>query len=131
MATDGFVGIYIETRNYGATAAFWESLGFVNDIETDHLSGQWTHPNGGPYVFIAERQGTEPLVTYPMLWVKDSTAFSPSRPLDYVEEFRPEHWGVMAAIARDPDGRPVGFQAPLPDGVTAPGMDEHHAQTYG
>lgn len=54
MATDGFAGSYIETRNYGATAAFWKSLGFQSMFETDHGSGQWVHPSGGPYVFIAE-----------------------------------------------------------------------------
>ncbi len=27
MSTEGFLGFYTETRNYGATAAFWKSLG--------------------------------------------------------------------------------------------------------
>jgi hypothetical protein len=130
VATEGFVGIYMETRNYGATAAFWESLGFKNDFETDHQSGQWRHPSGGPYVFIAERQGSEPLTTYPMLWVADADAFAPARPLDYAEEFKPEHWGVLAAIVRDPDGRQVGLQAPMPEGMTAPSMEDHHADAH-
>jgi len=59
VATEGIEGIYVETRNYGATAAFWKSLGFESRFETDHASGQWAHPGGGPYVFINERQDGE------------------------------------------------------------------------
>ena len=36
MATNGIEGIYMETRNYGATAAFWASLGFTSVFETGH-----------------------------------------------------------------------------------------------
>ena len=46
MATDGIEGLYVETRNYGATAAFWSSLGFKSVFETDHSSGHWVHPAG-------------------------------------------------------------------------------------
>ena len=35
MATEGIEGIYVETRNYGATAAFWKSMGFESLFETD------------------------------------------------------------------------------------------------
>ena len=28
MGTEGIEGISVETRNYGATAAFWKSMGF-------------------------------------------------------------------------------------------------------
>ena len=45
MATEGFLGYYVETRDYNATAAFWKSLGFENVFETDHESGQPT-PTG-------------------------------------------------------------------------------------
>src|SRR5690349_9684559 len=120
----------METRNYGATAAFWESLGFTNDFETDHHSGQWTHPNGGPYVFVAERLDG-PLSTCPMMWVNDAAAFAPSRTPDYEQAWAPEHWGVLAAAVRDPDGRQVLLQAPLPEGMAAPNADEHHAEKYG
>jgi hypothetical protein len=51
VATEGIQGLHVETRNYGATAAFWASLGFKSTFETDHGSGQWVHPAGGPYVF--------------------------------------------------------------------------------
>ena len=130
MATDGFQGFYVATRNYGATGAFWASLGFENVFETDHGSGQWVHPAGGPYVFIAERQDGD-LEVHPILGVADSTTFAPARPLDVVQSFTPQHWGVVEAILRDPDGRPVSLQAPLPSGVEAPGADRHHEEKYG
>ena len=130
MATEGWAGFYIETRNYGATAAFWSSLGFESSFETDHGSGQWEHPNGGPYVFIAERPEGE-LTSYPILAVADSTTFAPERPVDYAQEFTPEHFRVVVALVRDPDGRAIALHAPLPPGVEAPGMAAHHEEKYG
>jgi hypothetical protein len=130
VATEGFAGFYVETRNYGATAAFWASLGYVNAFETDHGSGQWEHPSGGPYVFIAEEQGAT-LQTYPILRVKDSEAFAPDRAPEFERPFTPQHWGVVEALLRDPDGRIVSLHAPLPAGVPAPDADTHHAEKYG
>ena len=130
MATEGFEGYDVETRNYGATAAFWASMGFENVFETDHGSGQWQHPAGGPYVFINEQHETD-LRTHPVLRVTDATAFAPSRPADFARPFTPEHWGVVEALVRDPDGRLVSLQAPLPPGVEAPDEAEHHAERYG
>jgi hypothetical protein len=114
MATEGMEGFYVETRNYGATAAFWKSLGYENQFETDHGSGQWVHPRGGPFVFIAERHEGD-LDVYPVLTVADAHAFAPPRPVDYAQQFTPQHWGVLEAIVRDPDGRKVSLQAPDPD----------------
>ena len=114
MATDGIEGFYVETRNYGATAAFWSSLGFHHVFETDHGSGQWVHPAGGPYVFINEQHDRE-LDLHPVIRVPDAAAFKPSREPDYVQPFTAEHWGAMQAIIRDPDGRHVSLQAPAPD----------------
>ena len=130
MATEGIVGLYVETRSYGATAAFWRSLGFENLFETDHGSGQWTHPAGGPYVFISEHLDGE-LETHPILWVGDSTAFAPSRAPEYAKPFTAEHWGVVEATVLDPDRRPVSLQAPVPDGVSTVDADAHHAEKYG
>ena len=132
MATTGFQGFYVETRSYGATAAFWASLGFENVFDTDHGSGQWVHPSGGPYVFIAENgDPAVALETHPILGVADATAFRPSRPPEFLRPFEPQHWGVVEALLADPDGREVSLQAPVPDGVAAPDMDEHHDDKYG
>jgi hypothetical protein len=130
VATEGFEGFYVETRNYGATAAFWASLGFANVFETDHGSGQWQHPAGGPYVFINEQQAG-PLETHPILRVADSTTFAPDRAPDFAQPFTPEHWGVVEALIRDPDGRNVSLQAPMPEGVAAPDAHAHHEAKYG
>lgn len=123
MATEGIEGLQIETRNYGATAAFWASLGFESSFETDHGSGQWVHPAGGPYVFIREQHDAE-LEVRPVLRVADSSAFAPSRKPDYAQPFTPQHWGVVEALVRDPDGRHVSLEAPPPDGAEAPDVDD-------
>ncbi len=130
MATEGIEGLSIRTRNYGATAAFWASLGYKNTYETDHGSGRWEHPSGGPWLFIQEQHEAE-LTLVPILKVPDAEAFRPDRPAEFVEPFHPEHWGVMSAVIADPDGRRVGLQAPLPSGTTAPDADEHHREKYG
>jgi len=130
MATEGFEGFYIETRDYGSTAAFWASMGFETVFETDHGSGQWRHPSGGPYVFINEQRETE-LGMHPILRVADATAFALSAPVEMVQPFTPEHWGVAEALVRDPDGRLVSLQAPLPAGADPPDAAAHHAEKYG
>ena len=130
MATEGIEGLYIETRNYGATASFWASLGFENAFETDHGSGQWTHQGGGPYVFIAERRDGD-LEVHPILRVADATAFRPQRAPDFVHDFTPQHWGVVEAVVIDPDGRPVSLQAPVPEGVDTIDPEAHHRAKYG
>ena len=133
MTTESFIGFNIETRNYGATASFWQSLGFTNEFDTGHGSGQWRHPSGGPCVFIAERHDY-PLATIPVLGVADSTAFVASRPplaWDFAKPFTPEHWGVVEALVRDPDGRSLSLQAPPPPGVAVPDAGAHHDAKYG
>jgi len=37
----------------------------------------------------------------------------------------------MEAWLRDPDGRNVSLQAPLPAGVAAPDATRHHLEKYG
>jgi hypothetical protein len=130
MSTQGWLGFYVQTRNYGATAAFWRSLGFESTFETDHGSGQWSHPAGGPYVFIDERPDG-PLETHPILGVADAGGFAPEREPDFAKPFTAEHWEMLEAHVRDPDGRIVSLQAPLPLGATAPDADAHHAERYG
>jgi len=130
MATEGFKGFYVETRDYTATATFWRSLGFASAFETDHGSGQWVHPAGGPYVFIAEQHDGE-LQTHPILGVADSSSFAPDPPPDVTQPFTPQHWGVVEMLVHDPDGRVVSLHAPLPDGAVAPDAEAHHAEKYG
>jgi hypothetical protein len=123
VATEGIQGLHVETRNYGATAAFWASLGFEGTIETDHGSGQWVHPAGGPYVFIREQHDAE-LVIRPVLRVPDSTSFAPDREPDFAQLFTARHWGMAEPLVRDPDGRTVSLEAAILEGAPASGDPE-------
>jgi hypothetical protein len=123
-------GLYIETSSYGATAAFWKALGYENTFATDHGSGHWVHPAGGPYLFIAERHGVE-LEMHPIMRIADAAAFSGRFEGELATPFEPTHWSMLEASLHDPDGRRVSLQAPLPDGASAPSIDAHHAEKYG
>jgi hypothetical protein len=120
MATEGVQGVYVETRNYGATAAFWASMGFKNVFESDHGSGQWVHPAGGPYIFINEQHEGE-LGSHLILGVADAERFAPDRAPEFARPFTPQHWDVLEAHVRDPDGRIVSLQAPMTEGHRTPG----------
>jgi hypothetical protein len=37
----------------------------------------------------------------------------------------------MEAVIRDPDGRLINLQAPVPEGVAVPDADAHHEEKYG
>lgn len=127
MATEGMIGLYVETRSYAATTALWAALGYEPVFATDHGSGQWVHPAGGPYVFIAEQHERDVLETHPILGVADASAFAPAGPVELSRPFTPQHWGVTEALVRDPDGRELSLQAPLPDGVHG----DHGAHGHG
>ncbi len=131
MATEGFQGFYVETRDYAATAEFWASMGFTAVFETDHHSGQWVHSAGGPYVFINQQNEDRELQTHPILGVADSIAFAPEPVPESVRPFTAQHWAVTEAIIADPDGRNVSLQAPLPPGERGIDADAHHDEKYG
>ena len=120
MTGTGVEFIYIETANWGATVAFWKRFGYNVQFETDHHSGSLDHPAGKPTLFVTERSGPD-LAQYVCIGIDDATAF----PLDAFSVEKPwtaEHWDVMEALVRDPDGRLVSLQAPLPENVKV----EHH-----
>lgn len=114
------IGMYVETHNWGKTVAMWQGLGFELDFETDHHSGQLTHPAGGPYVFVQERPASHDLMRYPILGIDDSTSFTPPSAATVDRPFEPQHWDVTEMMLRDPDGALVSLQAPLPKGIVAP-----------
>jgi hypothetical protein len=120
MASAGVEGMYIETRNWGKTVAFWVSLGYELEFETDHHSGQLRHPSGGPWLFVAERPDATQLEWHPIVGVTDAGAFEPPAAGEVEQPFTAQHWQVMEMMLRDPDGRHVSVQAPLPAGVDAP-----------
>jgi uncharacterized glyoxalase superfamily protein PhnB len=120
MSGSGVEHVYIETRNWGATVAFWKRFGYEVHFETDHHSGALVHRTGKPTLFVSERPEGD-LTEHLCLGIDDASAFA----LDGFEVDKPwtaEHWDVMEAIVRDPDGRAVSLQAPLPENVTV----DHH-----
>ena len=115
MATQGIKGFLVETRDFGATKVFWTSMGFQCVFETGHGSGQFVHPAGGPYVFVNEvADAAAPLTLHPILGVEDAAGFAPTPAPEFAKPFVKEHWGVMHALLRDPDGRNVALDAPAP-----------------
>ena len=62
MATRGFELVYLETHNWGKSAAFWQALGFKLDFEqTDHgHSGTFVADNG-TRVFLEEKDLQDPV----------------------------------------------------------------------
>jgi hypothetical protein len=120
MGTEGIGGFVVETHNWGKSVAFWEGLGFQLEFETDHHSGQLRHPAGGPWVFIAEHLDVETPQTYPVVVASDADGFEAPRSGTVEQAFEARHWNVMEALLRDPEGRPVSVQAPIPEGVDAP-----------
>src|SRR6201991_4216060 len=95
METKGIEGLLFETHNWGKTVAFWNSLGYVLEFETDHHSGQLRHPRGGPFLFIAERPEHQALKIVPMIGVADAAKFSPPSTGKVLQPFEPQHFPAL------------------------------------
>jgi hypothetical protein len=113
MTTNGIDVLLLETHNWGKSVAFWKSLGYELEFETDHHSGQLRHPSGGPRLFIAERAPEHVLRIVPGLSVASAAAFTPPTSGGVLRPFIEEHWGAMQLLLADPDGREVAIEAPL------------------
>ncbi|HEY2516203.1 MAG TPA: hypothetical protein VGI39_35270 [Polyangiaceae bacterium] len=113
MTTKGIDVLLIETHNWGKSVAFWKSLGYELEFETDHHSGQLRHPAGGPRLFVAERPPGHVLQVVPGLSVEDAAAFAPPASGQVKRPFIREHWGALQMLLADPDGREVAIEAPL------------------
>jgi hypothetical protein len=114
METKGIEGLLVETHNWGKAVAFWKSLGYELEFETDHHSGQLRHPSGGPFLFIAERPLDHTLRLVPMIGIADASTFSVPSTGRVLRPFEPQHWPVLEMLLADPDGRELSVQAPLP-----------------
>jgi methyltransferase (TIGR00027 family) len=117
MSTKGIDGLLIETHNFGKSVAFWKSLGYELEFETDHHSGRLRHPAGGPYLFIAERPPSQVLKIVPGLSVESASEFEPPTSGTIARPFIKEHWGALQMLLADPDGREVAIEAPVEDAV--------------
>ena len=68
---------------------------------------------------IEGRPAGEAAEMQPVLSVSDHTGFEVPRAGDLDRPFEAQHWGVMEMLLRDPDGRRISIQAPLPPGQLA------------
>jgi hypothetical protein len=114
MKTKGIDGILIETHNWGRTVAFWQDLGYELEFETDHHSGRLRHPDGGPYIFVAERPGEHVLQVVLGVAIDDAQGFTPPRGGTITQPFEKQHWPALQMLLNDPDGRQLAVEAPLP-----------------
>lgn len=114
MKTNGIDGILIETHNWGKTVAFWQDLGYELEFETDHHSGRLRHPDGGPYIFVAERPSDHVLQVVLGVAVDDAERFTPPRGGTVAQPFEKQHWPALQMLLNDPDGRQLAVEAPLP-----------------
>lgn len=113
MTTHGIDGVLVETHNWGKAVAFWQGLGYVLEFETDHRSGQLRHPDGGPYIFIAERPAAQQLQIVLGLRVDSAARFKRPAGGTVKRRFTKQHWGSLQMLLADPDGRVLGIEAPL------------------
>lgn len=110
MSTRGFDHVYVETHDWAAAVAFWRSLGFELEFETDHHSGMLRNPAGGPTVFLAEQSLEDPLATE--LYLAAPADFTPPPGMHVASPFRDTHWGTKVMIVQDPDGHRFRIEAP-------------------
>jgi hypothetical protein len=71
-------------------------------------------PPGGPYLFIVERPYNQDPEIQPLVGTSDVRSFEPPRAGTVEHPFTDMHWGAAQMLLRDPDGRHVSIQAPLP-----------------
>jgi len=115
VASDGVHRPVHRDTHYGATGAFWSSLGYENTFETDHGSG-FNGSTRRRSVCLHRRAAGEPLETHPIIGVSDSLSFASAR-ADRLAGRSPRGTGASSkrscAIRRS-TGQPAG---------TAPGRD--------
>ena len=111
MTTEGIEAIFLETHNWGASAGFFQTLGFELDFETDHNSGQLRNGDG-PYVFVAEIPENQETHVQIVLKVPNTETFRPDPAIEVVTPFEDTHYGTREMTVRDPDGRAWTLQAP-------------------
>ena len=111
MTTKGIEHIYVETHRWGEAVAFWQSLGFALEFETDHHSGSFVAPNG-TRLFLAEQSPDHPVGMDVYLGVETGGGAPPAN-IEVVSDWTATHWGTQVMTVRDPDGRRFRLEAPL------------------
>jgi hypothetical protein len=111
MTTEGIEALYLETRNWGKAAKFFQALGYELEFATDHDSGMLRNGDG-PYLFIAEVPESREPRTQVVFKVPDADAFRPGDIVEVVTPFEETHYGTREMTVRDPDGRTWTLSAP-------------------
>jgi hypothetical protein len=111
MTTEGIEAVFLETRNWGKAAGFFQALGFELDFATDHSSGLLRNGDGA-YVFIAEIPADREPGMQIVLKVADADAVRLDPAVEVVTPFQDTHFGTREMTVRDPDGRIWNLQAP-------------------
>ncbi|GAA4103008.1 VOC family protein [Actinomadura miaoliensis] len=111
MATEGIEAVFLETRNWGKAAKFFQALGF--ELETSSGDGSGVFRNGeGTYLVVVEvPQDREPAMQV-ALKVPDAERFRADPAVEVVTPFEDTHYGTREMTVRDPDGRLWSLQAP-------------------
>jgi catechol 2,3-dioxygenase-like lactoylglutathione lyase family enzyme len=103
MTVDGIDYVYLETRNWGRSVRFWQSLGFELVLDLGS-SGRLAPPSGGAGVWLEEVSPETPLASGVYLAASDED-FGSDAPVERVGDAIESHWGTRLQIVRDPDGR--------------------------
>lgn len=103
MTIRGIDYVYLETRNFGRSARFWQRLGYelVLDLGT---SGRLEPAGGGPGIFLEEVSPETPLASGVYLRA-DGPAMELDPAVEKVGEAIETHWATTLQTVRDPDGR--------------------------
>jgi hypothetical protein len=111
MTTEGIEYVYLETRNFGKSARFWQRLGFelVLDLGT---SGKLQPREGGAAVFLEEVSPETPLASGIYLMFDDPT-MEVDPEIERVGPAIDTHWETRLQTIRDPDGREFILQHTL------------------
>ncbi|GAA2590466.1 VOC family protein [Actinomadura fulvescens] len=111
MATEGIEAVFLETRNWGKTARFFQALGFELELSEGDGSGVFRNGEGTYLVVVEIPEGREPGVQV-ALRVPDADGFRPDPAVEVVTPFEDTHYGTQEMTVRDPDGRLWSLQAP-------------------
>ncbi len=111
MATEGIEAVFLETRNWGKSAKFFQALGFEVQFSSGDGSGVLRNGEGAYLVLVEIPENREPRMQV-ALKVADADAFRPDPAVDVVTPFEDTHYGTREMTVRDPDGRLWSLQAP-------------------
>ena len=110
-AIEGIEAVFLSTHNWGASAKFFQALGFDLEFDTGHSSGQ-VRTGEGPFVFIAEVPADQEPAMQIVLKADPKAASQLDPSVEVVSPFEDTHYGTREMIVRDPDGRTWTLSTP-------------------